>query len=98
MSLIYTCNLCGETIDREAPYVTLNGNGDRAQDFWRTGYVGHYHADPEVGCWNRILETIRLADAPRLDAIPTATLPVDHRPAAQAPPARSPTTGSRPPA
>jgi hypothetical protein len=73
MSLIYTCNLCGETIAREAPYVTLNGNGDRSKDFWRTGYVGHYHADPQVGCWNKILETIRLADAPRLDEIPTAT-------------------------
>ena len=73
MSLIYTCNLCGETIGREAPYVTLNGNGDRSKDFWRTGYVGHYHADPQIGCWNRILETIRLADAPRLDEIPTAT-------------------------
>ena len=73
MSLIYTCNLCGEMIDRETPYVTLNGNGDRAKDFWRTGYVGHYHADPEVGCWDRILESIRLCDAPELDKIPTAT-------------------------
>ena len=53
--------------------VTLNGGGDRSADFWRTGNVGHYHADPEVGCWNRILETIRTADAPRLDTIPTAT-------------------------
>ena len=73
MSLSYTCDLCGAMIDRETAYVTLNGNGDRAKDFWRSGYVGHYHADPEIGCWNRILETIRQADAPRLDAIPTAT-------------------------
>ena len=70
MSLIYTCNLCGEMIDREAPYVTLSGNGDRAREFWRTGYVGHYHADPEVGCWNRIH---RLCDAAELGSIPTAT-------------------------
>ena len=61
MSLIYTCDLCGAMIDREAPYVTLNGNGDRVEGLLATGYVGHYHADPEVGCWNRILETIRLA-------------------------------------
>ena len=73
MSLIYTCNFCGETIESNVPYVTLNGNGDRSQDHWRTGYVGHYHADPEVGCWNRVLEAIRLCDAPRLDEIPTAS-------------------------
>jgi hypothetical protein len=73
MSIITTCNLCGEAIGTDTPFVTLNGNGDRARDFWRTGYVGHYHADPEVGCWNSILDSIRLHDAPRLDAIPTAT-------------------------
>jgi hypothetical protein len=73
MSLIYTCDLCGEMIDREAPYVTLNANGDRAAGFWRTGYVGHYHADPDVGCWNRMLAAIRRCDAPALDDIPTAT-------------------------
>ena len=49
MSLTYTCDLCGAMIDRETAYVTLNGNGDRAKDFWRSGYVGHYHADPEIG-------------------------------------------------
>lgn len=73
MSITYTCNFCGESISRDDAYVTLNANGERSQDFWRTGYVGHYHADPTVGCWNRILETIRLCDAPRLDEIPTAT-------------------------
>jgi hypothetical protein len=73
MSLTYTCNFCGETIGPDVPYVTLNANGDRAADVWRTGYVGHYHADPAVGCWNRLLAAIRLYDAPRLDAIPTAT-------------------------
>jgi len=73
MSIIYTCNLCGETIGADTPYVTLNGNGDRSRDFWKSGYVGHYHADPEAGCWNRILDMIRRADAPRLDAIPTAS-------------------------
>jgi hypothetical protein len=75
MSIIYTCNFCGETIDRDAPLVTLNGNGDRSDGFWRTGYVGHYHADPEVGCWMRVLEVIRAVDewGPRLDQIPTAT-------------------------
>ncbi|MGH2944447.1 MAG: hypothetical protein ACRDLN_16930 [Solirubrobacteraceae bacterium] len=73
MSLIYTCNYCGETIDQNVPFVTLNGNGERSADHWRTGYVGHYHADPAVGCWNRILAAIRGCDAPRLDEIPTAT-------------------------
>jgi len=73
MSLIYTCNFCGETIGHDIPYVTLNANGERSADFWRTGYVGHYHADPATGCWIRMLETIRLHDAPRLDEIPTAS-------------------------
>lgn len=73
MSLIYTCNYCGEQIAGNVPYVTLNGNGERSQEFWRTGYVGHYHADPAVGCWNHVLDAIRLCDAPRLDEIPTAT-------------------------
>lgn len=73
MSLIYTCNFCGETIGPDVPYVTLNANGERSADFWRTGYVGHYHADPAVGCWTRMLAEIRLCDAPRLDAIPTAS-------------------------
>jgi hypothetical protein len=55
--------------------VTLNGNGDRADGYWRTGYVGHYHADPAIGCWARVLEIIRAADewGPRLDQIPTAS-------------------------
>jgi hypothetical protein len=73
MSLTYTCNFCGEIIGHDVPYVTLNGNGERSADFWRTGYVGHYHADPIVGCWTRILQAIRLLDAPRLDEIPTAS-------------------------
>jgi len=73
MSLIYTCDFCGETIAASVPYVTLNGNGERSGDHWRTGYVGHYHADPAVGCWNRMLEAIRKSDAPRLDEIPTAS-------------------------
>ena len=73
MSIIYTCNFCGEQIDRDVPYVTLNGSGDRSGDHWRTGYVGHYHADPQIGCWSRILAVIRSQDAPRLDEIPTAT-------------------------
>ena len=73
MSLTHTCNFCGEMIDHNVAYVTLNGNGERSADHWRTGYVGHYHADPAVGCWNRMLEAIRRCDAPRLDEIPTAT-------------------------
>jgi hypothetical protein len=73
MSLMFTCNFCGEPIDKDMPYVTLTGNGDRSRDFWRSGYVGHYHADPTIGCWDRILEALRLCDAPRLDAIPTAS-------------------------
>jgi hypothetical protein len=73
LSLIYTCNFCGETIGHNVPYVTLNANGERSADHWRTGYVGHYHADPAAGCWNRMLEAIRLCDAPRLDSIPVAT-------------------------
>ena len=73
MSVTHTCNFCGEMIAHNVPYVTLNGNGERSADHWRTGYVGHYHADPAVGCWNRMLEAIRRCDAPRLDEIPTAT-------------------------
>jgi hypothetical protein len=73
MSISCTCNFCGEEIASNAPYVTLNGNGDRSQEFWRTGYVGHYHADPAIGCWDRILAAVRLNDAPQLDMIPTAS-------------------------
>jgi hypothetical protein len=75
MSIVYTCNFCGDTIDGGVPFVTLNGNGDRSDGQWSSGYVGHYHADPEVGCWTRILEVIRAADewGPRLDRIPTAS-------------------------
>ncbi len=73
MSLIYTCNFCGEMIASGEPYVTLTGNGERSADHWRTGWVGHYHADPELGCWTRMLQAIRACDAPRLDEIPTAS-------------------------
>ena len=73
MSLIYTCDFCGETIAKTGSYVTLNANGEKSGEHWRTGYVGHYHADPAVGCWTRVLEVIRMEDAPRLDEIPTAS-------------------------
>jgi hypothetical protein len=75
VSITYTCNLCGETIDRNVPLVILNGNGERSGAHWVTGWVGHYHADPEVGCWQRILEIIRGADgwASGLATIPTAS-------------------------
>ena len=75
MSITYTCNLCGEPIDRSDPMVVLNGDGERSSGHWRTGWVGHYHADPDVGCWQRLLDMIRAADgrAPRLDTIPTAS-------------------------
>jgi hypothetical protein len=75
MSIIYTCNFCGETIDRDQSFVTLNGNGDRSDGHWRTGYVGHYHTGPDASCWMRILEVIQAADewGPRLDRIPTAS-------------------------
>ncbi len=74
MSITYTCNLCGETIARDSPLVVLNGDGERSARNWRTGWVGHYHADPDVGCWQRILDVIRAADgwASRLEGIPTA--------------------------
>lgn len=76
MSITYTCNLCGEIIARGVPFVILNGDGARSGDHWRTGWIGHYHADPEVGCWQRILEIVQSADcrAPRLASIPTATI------------------------
>ena len=72
MSITYKCNLCGETIDRDAPLVILNSDGERSANQWRSGWIGHYHADPAIGCWQRILDIIRAADgwAPRLDAIP----------------------------
>jgi hypothetical protein len=75
LSITFTCNLCGETIDRNVPLVILNGNGERSASHWATGWVGHYHADPERGCWQRILEIIRAADGgrSRLDAIPIAS-------------------------
>jgi hypothetical protein len=74
MSITYKCNLCGETIDRDSPLVILNSDGERSANHWRSGWIGHYHADPAVGCLQRILDIIRAADgwAPRLDAIPTA--------------------------
>jgi len=75
MSIIYSCNLCGETIADGEAFVTLNGNGDRSENIWRTGWVGHYHARSDSDCWRRILESIRDFDgsAGRLDHIPIAT-------------------------
>ncbi|HEX8157095.1 MAG TPA: hypothetical protein VF526_06885 [Solirubrobacteraceae bacterium] len=74
MSITYTCNVCGETIEGGSPRVVLNADGERSADHWRSGWIGHYHADPSAGCWQRILDVIRAADgrAPRLDSIPTA--------------------------
>ena len=46
MTLIYTCNFCGETIGHDHPYVSLNASGERSADFWRTGFVGHYQPIP----------------------------------------------------
>jgi hypothetical protein len=75
VSIIYTCNLCGETIADDEPFVTLNGNGDRSENVWKTGWIGHYHARSTSDCWQRILDAIRAADGSgrRLEAIPTAT-------------------------
>jgi hypothetical protein len=75
MSIIYSCNLCGETIADGEPFVTLNGNGDRSGNVWKTGWVGHYHSRSSDDCWRRILDAIRVADgsARRLDHIPIAT-------------------------
>lgn len=75
MSIIYSCNLCGETIADGEPFVTLNGNGDRSENVWKTGWVGHYHSRSSDDCWRRILDAIRVADgsARRLDHIPIAT-------------------------
>jgi hypothetical protein len=82
MSLIVSCNYCGEPIVRGDPYVTLNGNGDRSAAIRTSGYVGHwhYHADPQIGCWKRILAVIRAAEdwPSKLDRIPTA----NHQPIA----------------
>ncbi len=74
MSLTYTCDLCGAMIDRETAYVTLNGNGDRAKDFWRTRgtlatITPTQRSAAGTACWRRS----ELRDAPALDAIPTAT-------------------------
>src|SRR5918997_659634 len=71
MSITYKCNRCGETIDRDAPLVILTSDGERSANQWRSGWIGHYHADPAIGCWQRILHIIRAADgwAPSLDAI-----------------------------
>jgi hypothetical protein len=75
LSIIYSCNLCGETIADGEAFVTLNGNGDRSDNIWRTGWVGHYHSRSDSDCWRRILESIRDFDgsAGRLDHIPIAT-------------------------
>jgi hypothetical protein len=75
MSITYTCNLCGETIATEEPFVTLNGNGDRSENAWKTGWVGHYHARTTPDCWQRVLDVVRAADGShrRLDTIPTAS-------------------------
>jgi hypothetical protein len=75
LSINYTCNLCGETIGNDEPFVTLNGNGDRSANAWKTGWVGHYHSRSGSDCWQGILDVIRAADGSdrRLAGIPTAT-------------------------
>jgi hypothetical protein len=75
MSITYTCNLCGETIASDEPFVTLNGNGDRSENAWKSGWVGHYHSRSPSDCWHGILDVIRSADGSerRLSGIPTAT-------------------------
>ncbi len=75
MSITYTCNLCGETIGPDEPFVTLNGNGDRSENAWKTGWIGHYHSRTPADCWQSILDVIRAADGSgrRLDGIPVAT-------------------------
>jgi len=76
MSIIYSCNLCGETIADGEAFVVLNGNGDRSDNVWKTGWVGHYHSRSVDDCWTRILSSIRSLDgsAGRLDHIPVATI------------------------
>jgi hypothetical protein len=75
MSIIYICNICGQTIGYEEPFVTLTGNGDRSENVWKTGWIGHYHARSGSDCWQRILDGIRASDGSgrRLDTIPTAS-------------------------
>jgi hypothetical protein len=75
MSIIYTCNLCGEQIGDDEPFVTLNGNGERSESAWKSGWVGHYHSRSASDCWNRLLNVVRAADGShrRLDGIPVAT-------------------------
>ncbi|MGH2918079.1 MAG: hypothetical protein ACRDLS_05680 [Solirubrobacteraceae bacterium] len=75
MSITYTCNLCGEMIGNDEPFVTLNGNGDRSENAWKTGWIGHYHSRSAADCWHAILDVIRAADGSdrRLANIPTAT-------------------------
>jgi hypothetical protein len=75
MSIIYTCNLCGETIASDEAFVTLNGNGDRSEGAWKSGWIGHYHSRNATDCWQGILDIVRSADGSdrRLAGIPTAT-------------------------
>ena len=75
MSVSYTCNLCGETIGNDEPFVMLTGNGDRSENAWKTGWIGHYHSRSPSDCWQAILDTVRATDGSerRLAAIPTAS-------------------------
>ncbi|MDX6690196.1 MAG: hypothetical protein QOG15_1653 [Solirubrobacteraceae bacterium] len=75
MSITYTCNLCGETIAPDEPFVTLNGNGERSENAWKSGWIGHYHSRSATDCWQGILDVVRAADGSdrRLAGIPTAS-------------------------
>ena len=73
MSLMFTCNFCGETIADDVPYVTLNGNGDRSQELLALGLrrpLPHRSRGRLLGPDPRCGSPV---DAPRLDAIPTAS-------------------------
>lgn len=68
MSVIYTCDLCGEPIAAENK-VTLQVQADYRSDVG-SGWVGHYH---DEGCWQRISDGIYLVEefGANIENIPT---------------------------
>ena len=75
MSVITTCNYCGEVIDPGDMSLAVSVQGRRPGDHFINKNVGHYHADgwPEGSCYRQVLDAIQLMHGvgPSLEQIDT---------------------------